>query len=95
MSLFGLIGKKIERTTTVQGYLWKMKRNIKLHLPQWNKRWFTIEGRQLKWYANDSVAEESGHINLSVIQLIIVIIYEVIFLLFYIITIANYIHKSI
>mmetsp|Transcript_18024 Transcript_18024/g.18781 ORF Transcript_18024/g.18781 Transcript_18024/m.18781 type:complete len:290 (-) Transcript_18024:113-982(-) len=52
------------RPTSLAGYLWKMKRKHKLHLPQWNKRWFSIEGKFLKWYAKEESFESSGQISL-------------------------------
>lgn len=54
------------RPSSLAGYLWKMKRKHKLHLPQWNKRWFSIEGKLLKWYAKEDSKKESGQISLVV-----------------------------
>lgn len=62
-------GEKPTRPCSLGGYLWKMKRKYKVHLPQWNKRWFSIEGKFLKWYAKESSAQSSGHILLSVSEL--------------------------
>lgn len=57
------------RTSSLCGYLWKMKRSHqkKMLIPQWNKRWFSIEGRLLKWYAVASSEESSGMVDLRFI----------------------------
>jgi hypothetical protein len=52
------------RTASLAGYLWKMKRKHKFHLPQWNKRWFSIEGKFLKWYQKEDTKVASGEISL-------------------------------
>ena len=36
-------------------------------VPQWNKRWFSIEGRVLKWYASASSEQSSGLVDLRFI----------------------------
>lgn len=49
-----------------QGYLWKLKRaqhRIAL-VPQWNKRWFSIERHLLKWYATPAAEKASGIVDL-------------------------------
>lgn len=49
------------RSASLSGYLWKMKREKKLVVPQWSKRWFSIEGRVLRWYQtanSESCSEE-------------------------------------
>jgi hypothetical protein len=61
-----ITGEKPSRPCSLGGYLWKMKRKYKVHLPQWNKRWFSIEGKYLKWYTKESSLEPSGQILLSV-----------------------------
>ena len=46
-----------------------MKNNIKtqkFYVPKWTKRWFSIEGTTLKWYASEHTAEASGNINIKV-----------------------------
>jgi len=53
-----------DRSASLAGYLWKMKKKYQFHLPQWNKRWFSIEGKYLKWYAREDSAEMSGQISL-------------------------------
>lgn len=57
---------KENRSSSLSGYLWKMKRKHKLHLPQWNKRWFSIEGKALKWYSKEDSLQSSGEISLLV-----------------------------
>jgi len=46
------------------GYLWKMKKIKKTVVPQWAKRWYSIEGRHLRWY-NSPTSELSGEIELA------------------------------
>jgi hypothetical protein len=58
--------QKPVRSSSLAGYLWKMKRKHQLHLPQWDKRWFSIEGKSLKWYAKEDSTEASGQISLLV-----------------------------
>ena len=53
-----------QRTSVLCGYLWKMKRNKKLMVPQWNKRFFSIEGKYLRWYKSHTDEHWSGFINL-------------------------------
>lgn len=57
------------RVSSLCGYLWKMKRSHHrmILVPQWNKRWFSIEGRQLKWYAVASSDHSSGMVDLRFI----------------------------
>lgn len=47
------------------GYLWKMKRTKKTIVPQWAKRWYSIEGRYLRWYTSPSSDEQCGEIELE------------------------------
>ena len=49
----------------LEGWLYKLKRNnISSILPQWNKRYFTIEGMYLKWYKSSTSKEASNVINI-------------------------------
>ena len=50
----------------LQGYMWKLKRNQhKMSLiPQWNRRWFSIERHLLKWYASPQAEKASGVVDL-------------------------------
>jgi PH domain len=59
----------ITRSSSLCGYLWKMKRSHqrRMLVPQWNKRWFSIEGRLLKWYNVASSEESSGMVDLRFI----------------------------
>lgn len=52
------------RPSSLCGYLWKMKREKKVLIPQWNKRWFSIEGRKLRWYKSQNDDTFSGEIDL-------------------------------
>lgn len=52
------------RGSSLSGYLWKMKREKKTVVPQWSKRWFSIEGRNLKWYRASNSEAASGSIDL-------------------------------
>lgn len=51
------------RDASFSGYLWKMKREKKAVVPQWSKRWFSIEGRYLRWYSHANSESASGHIE--------------------------------
>mmetsp|Transcript_10434 Transcript_10434/g.10054 ORF Transcript_10434/g.10054 Transcript_10434/m.10054 type:complete len:509 (+) Transcript_10434:255-1781(+) len=57
------------RASSLCGFLWKMKRTHqkRVLIPQWNKRWFSIEGRLLKWYAGAGTEKSSGMIDLRFI----------------------------
>ena len=46
--------------------MWKLKRNQhRLSLiPQWNRRWFSIERHLLKWYAVPQAEKASGVLDL-------------------------------
>lgn len=54
------------RVSSLCGYLWKLKRCHQkiIIVPQWNKRWFSIEGRLLKWYTVASSDHSSGMVDL-------------------------------
>ena len=58
------------RPSSLCGFLWKMKRQRKLLVPQWNKRWFSIEGRYLRWYRIALDDEPSGSIDLKKVSYI-------------------------
>jgi hypothetical protein len=66
--LLGLVAQK-SRAATLCGYLWKMKRAPKMALlsPQWTRRFFSIEGRRLKWYDSESSTAEKGSVDLRTI----------------------------
>lgn len=52
------------------GYLYKLKRKPQsLLLPQWNRRYFTIEGRMLRWYKTKQTQQPSGEVALASITL--------------------------
>lgn len=53
------------------GYLHKLKRSQKVLLSQWNKRWFSIEGKVLKWYKTEAEmgGDCSGYIDLLTVTL--------------------------
>lgn len=57
------------RSSSLCGYLWKMKRSHqkRILVPQWNKRWFSIEGRLLKWYTVAQAEVSSGMVDLRFI----------------------------
>jgi hypothetical protein len=50
---------------SLSGHLWKMKRVNTTIIPQWNKRWCTIEGTYFKWYSSNDSIECSGTISLK------------------------------
>jgi hypothetical protein len=52
------------RVSSFRGYLLKMKRSHNLLAPQWGKRWFSIEGRYLRWYRQDTDISPSGFVDL-------------------------------
>ena len=52
------------RVSSYRGYLLKMRRSNNLLAPQWGKRWFSLEGRFLRWYRLDTDAIPSGQIDL-------------------------------
>jgi hypothetical protein len=58
------------RQSSLSGYLYKMKRQRKLLVPQWNRRWFSIEGRFFRWYENAHSEEPSGTIDLKKVSYI-------------------------
>jgi len=55
------------RGSSLSGFLWKMKREKKTVVPQWTKRWFSIEGRYLRWYHSSNSESASGSLELKVI----------------------------
>jgi hypothetical protein len=56
------------RVSSYRGYLLKMRRSQNLLAPQWGKRWFSVEGRFLKWYRQDTDAHPSGMVDLRHIR---------------------------
>lgn len=52
------------RVSSYRGYCYKMRRSHNLLAPQWGKRWFSIEGRFLRWYRQESDVSPSGMIDL-------------------------------
>lgn len=68
-SLRGDLDETVTRPSALCGYLWKMKRSHqkRMLVPQWNKRWFSIEGRLLRWYTVASSEESSGMVDLRFI----------------------------
>lgn len=57
---------KCERqVSAIAGYLLKMKKVPKVLGNQWTKRWFTIEGTQMKWYKDARAEEPSGVVQLD------------------------------
>lgn len=52
-------------SVSLSGYLWKMKRNKRFLTSQWTKRWFSIEGKDLKWYSSSqNINQPSNSIDL-------------------------------
>jgi len=60
----------LTRSCSLCGYLYKMKKEKKLLVPQWSKRWFSIEGKNLRWYHNSYDDEPSGSIDLKKVNYI-------------------------
>ncbi|KAL3672821.1 hypothetical protein V7S43_002109 [Phytophthora oleae] len=52
----------------ISGYLHKMKAKERVLTPQWNKRFFALEGMKLKYYQHESSQEASKVINLLSIE---------------------------
>lgn len=52
----------------ISGYLYKMKAKDRLLTPQWNKRFFALEGKLLKYYQHESSQEASQVIDLLNIE---------------------------
>ena len=58
------------RITSLEGYLYKLKRKPQnMLLPQWNKRFFTIEGRVMRWYKSKQTLQPSGEVQLATMTL--------------------------
>ena len=53
--------------TSLHGTLYKMKRNSKVLVAQWNKRYCTIEGTYFRWYNSQESEICSGSIDLKAI----------------------------
>lgn len=56
------------RVSSYRGYLLKMRRSHNLLAPQWGKRWFTIEGRFLRWYRQESDISPGGMVDLRYVR---------------------------
>ncbi|GLE01151.1 hypothetical protein PINS_up009981 [Pythium insidiosum] len=52
----------------ISGYLHKMKATERVLTPQWNRRYFALEGRELKYYPNETSSEPSKVIDLLSIE---------------------------
>nr|CCA20519.1 conserved hypothetical protein [Albugo laibachii Nc14] len=48
----------------LSGYLYKLKSHDTLLSPQWNRRYFALEGSDLKYYNNESASQASKTIDL-------------------------------
>ena len=57
--------RETNRVSSYRGSLLKMKRSQNLLAPTWGKRWFSIEGRYLRWYRAESDVSFSGMIDLK------------------------------
>ena len=68
-SLRGDFDETVTRPSALCGYLFKMKRSHqkRMLVQQWNRRWFSIEGRLLRWYKVASSEESSGMVDLRFI----------------------------
>ncbi|KAF0694580.1 Aste57867_14568 [Aphanomyces stellatus] len=53
---------------TISGYLSKMKREPKMLTSDWARRWFSLEGKQLKYYQSKTSTEASKSIDLLSIE---------------------------
>jgi hypothetical protein len=56
------------RASSLGGYLWKLKQGHRIIVPQWNKRWFSIEGKFLRYYEYVNSEEYSGSVDLSTVE---------------------------
>ncbi|TMW66744.1 hypothetical protein Poli38472_014056 [Pythium oligandrum] len=52
----------------ISGYLYKMKSTERVLVAQWTKRFFALEGRELKYYQHENAAEASKVIDLLEIE---------------------------
>jgi hypothetical protein len=52
----------------ISGYLHKMKETERFLTPQWNKRFFSLEGCELKYYKSENSMEACKSINLLQIE---------------------------
>ncbi|RLN91227.1 hypothetical protein BBJ28_00017385 [Nothophytophthora sp. Chile5] len=52
----------------ISGYLYKMKAKERMLTPQWNKRFFALEGMELKYYQHEDSQEASKVIDLLDIE---------------------------
>lgn len=56
------------RMSSLCGYLWKLKREKKNMVPQWNKRWFSIEGKFFRYYEQKDSKYPSATIDLRTVS---------------------------
>lgn len=49
----------------MRGWLLKLKRNQRLFMSTWNRRWFTIQDGRLNWYSGKRSKNPSGSIDLE------------------------------
>jgi hypothetical protein len=59
-----------ERMSSLSGWLWKMKKDTKILVPQYVKRWFSIEGKVLRYYDSAHSEHASGYVDLATVELI-------------------------
>ena len=52
----------------ISGYLFKMKSAERMLASQWNKRFFALEGKELKYYTHESSTDASKVIDLLSIE---------------------------
>lgn len=65
---FHRLGVDDKHVVALSGYLTKQKMPDHAFPLEWNKRFFTIEGRFLKWYSDEHSNEARGSIDLSTIS---------------------------
>lgn len=56
------------RMSSCSGYLWKMKKRQRVLIPQWNKRFFSLEGQYLRWYEDSSATTPNGCADLATVD---------------------------
>jgi len=59
---------KHDEHASISGYLSKMKHQQKVMIPDWNRRWFALDGRQLKYFSSKSAETPSKVIDLLSIE---------------------------
>ena len=63
-------GCKAKERGYVSGYLYKMKRNGRRFMPLWSKRFFSIEGSNVRYYRSEDSVKASGAVNFFEIRCI-------------------------